>query len=282
MRPDQHQRSVRQVTHLQQLPDHHRLEHRPDAARRDDEGVRRDDELMEPREERLVRERFRDERVRLLLERQVHEDPVRTAAARRLRALVGRLHQAGAASGDDVAAHRRKRFSHAPGLGVRLRAWPNPRRSEDRDAIGLPARRPQARERVDRLPEAQNRRPDGVAHGVFVGQADQVRGRRRPSRHPCVSRWTTAKGRGPREEDRDPRPDDRPVRPAGQPAERRYFAAAYGLPPSAFEMSAIAFCARTLLPASSSGGETTAMPNLPGETAIRPPPTPLLPGSPVR
>src|SRR6188508_2594529 len=57
---------------------------------------------------------------------------------------------------------------------------------------------------------------------------------------------------------------------------------AYGLPPSAFEMSVIAFCARTLLPASSSGGDTTAMPNLPGETAMRPPPTPLLPGSPVR
>src|SRR5215831_19832026 len=36
---------------------------------------------------------------------------------------------------------------------------------------------------------------------------------------------------------------------------------AYGLPPSAFEMSAIAFCARTLFPAASSGGETTAMPN---------------------
>src|SRR4029077_18534985 len=57
---------------------------------------------------------------------------------------------------------------------------------------------------------------------------------------------------------------------------------AYGLPPSAFEMSAIAFCARTLLPAASSGGETTAMPNFPGETAMRPPPTPLLPGRPVR
>src|SRR5262245_33454004 len=56
---------------------------------------------------------------------------------------------------------------------------------------------------------------------------------------------------------------------------------AYGLPPSAFEMSVIARCARTLLPASSSGGETTAMPNLPGETAMIPPPTPLLAGSPV-
>src|SRR4029079_2324281 len=56
---------------------------------------------------------------------------------------------------------------------------------------------------------------------------------------------------------------------------------AYGLPPSAFEMSAIAFCARMLLPASSSGGDTTAMPNFPGDTAMMPPPTPLLAGRPV-
>ena len=55
----------------------------------------------------------------------------------------------------------------------------------------------------------------------------------------------------------------------------------YGLPPNAFEIAAIARCARMLLPASSSGGETTAMPNLPGETAMMPPPTPLLAGSPV-
>ena len=56
---------------------------------------------------------------------------------------------------------------------------------------------------------------------------------------------------------------------------------ANGLPPSAFEIEAIARCARTLLPAASSGGETTAMPNFPGETATMPPPTPLLAGSPV-
>ena len=53
------------------------------------------------------------------------------------------------------------------------------------------------------------------------------------------------------------------------------------MPPCAFEMSVIALCARTLLPASSSGGEITAIPNLPGETAMMPPPTPLFPGSPV-
>jgi len=61
-----------------------------------------------------------------------------------------------------------------------------------------------------------------------------------------------------------------------------YFAlVAYGLPPSAFEISVIARCARTLLPASSSGGDTTAIPNLFGETAMSPPPTPLFAGRPV-
>ena len=57
--------------------------------------------------------------------------------------------------------------------------------------------------------------------------------------------------------------------------------AAYGLPPSALEIAVIARCARTLLPASSSGGDTTAMPNLPGDTAMMPPPTPLFAGRPV-
>src|SRR6185369_8676673 len=56
---------------------------------------------------------------------------------------------------------------------------------------------------------------------------------------------------------------------------------AYGLPPSAFETSVIAFCERTLFPAASSGGENAAMPNLPGDTAMIPPPTPLLAGRPT-
>src|SRR5262245_18448711 len=56
---------------------------------------------------------------------------------------------------------------------------------------------------------------------------------------------------------------------------------AYGFPPTMFETSAIAFCALALLPAASSGGEITAIANLPGHTAMMPPPTPLLAGSPV-
>ena len=51
--------------------------------------------------------------------------------------------------------------------------------------------------------------------------------------------------------------------------------------PRAFETDAMVFCALALLPASSSGGDTTAIPNFPGETAMIPPPTPLFAGSPV-
>src|SRR5579871_4463525 len=46
-------------------------------------------------------------------------------------------------------------------------------------------------------------------------------------------------------------------------------------------MYSIVRCALTLLPASSRGGETTAIPNLPGQTANKPPPTPLFAGKPV-
>src|SRR5688500_2089156 len=56
---------------------------------------------------------------------------------------------------------------------------------------------------------------------------------------------------------------------------------AYGLAPRALETASIVFCALTLLPAASSGGAMTAIPNLPGATAMMPPPTPLLAGSPV-
>src|SRR6185312_6734192 len=49
-----------------------------------------------------------------------------------------------------------------------------------------------------------------------------------------------------------------------------------------FTKDSIARCPRTLLPASSSGGEKVAIPNWPGTTAMMPPPTPLLAGTPTR
>src|SRR5512145_1315746 len=52
----------------------------------------------------------------------------------------------------------------------------------------------------------------------------------------------------------------------GRRLNRHFGLEAYGFPPSAFEMSAIAFWAFTLFPALSRGGEITAIPNFPGDT----------------
>src|SRR3954452_9876622 len=95
----------------------------------------------------------------------------------------------------------------------------------------------------------------GTAHGAVTPGSPK---------HRSGWRWSVRSGR---------------TRPAHR--QGRYLFDAYGLPPSEFEMAAIARWARTLLPASSSGGEITAMPNLPGDTAMMPPPTPLLAGRPV-
>ncbi len=60
--------------------------------------------MMQAREERLVLEGLLDKRVHVLFERQLDADAHRARRAGGLRALVGRLHQARAAAGDDVAA----------------------------------------------------------------------------------------------------------------------------------------------------------------------------------
>ena len=66
--PAKNQWRVVQVAYLQQLPDHHRLEHRADAARCDDVSIGRQHELIQPCEEGLVREGLLDERIGFLLE----------------------------------------------------------------------------------------------------------------------------------------------------------------------------------------------------------------------
>ncbi|MCK7577574.1 MAG: hypothetical protein MZV65_18395 [Chromatiales bacterium] len=72
--PAKDERGVVQVAHLQELPDHHRFEHRADPARGDDEGVGHQHELVQAGEEGLVLEGLLDERVDLLLERQLDAD----------------------------------------------------------------------------------------------------------------------------------------------------------------------------------------------------------------
>ena len=70
----------------------------------------------------------------------------------RVRAFVGRLHQAGAAATEDVAAHRRQLCSqllHAP-IGVRARFEPG--RTEDGYAIVMAGRAAKARQLIDDIP----------------------------------------------------------------------------------------------------------------------------------
>jgi hypothetical protein len=54
--------------------DHQHLEHGADAAGHDDERVGGNDEMMKPSKERFVLERLLDERIHILLERQLDAD----------------------------------------------------------------------------------------------------------------------------------------------------------------------------------------------------------------
>jgi len=118
------------VPHLEQLPDHDRLEHGADPAGRHAERVRGEDELVEPREEGAMLEGHADEGVDILLDRQVDADAqgLRLAPAGR-GALVGGPHQPGPAAGDAVAAERGQRAGHALRLLVGEAAGRRPRRT---------------------------------------------------------------------------------------------------------------------------------------------------------
>ena len=77
---------------------------------------------MQAREERPVFVGGSDKRIHILLERQLHADADRLRAPRPRRAFVGRLHQARAAAGDDVAVQVGERRGCALRLLVAERA----------------------------------------------------------------------------------------------------------------------------------------------------------------
>ena len=62
------------MTNLKQLPDHHRFQHCADAARRDNERIRSEYEMMQPREESAMLVGELHERIHFLLERKVDPD----------------------------------------------------------------------------------------------------------------------------------------------------------------------------------------------------------------
>ncbi len=70
----QDQRRIGQLAHLQQLPHHHQLQYRADAAGHDDECVRDLDEVVKARKEARC-SNARRQRVDILLERPMDSDP---------------------------------------------------------------------------------------------------------------------------------------------------------------------------------------------------------------
>ena len=83
------------MTRLQELPDHHRFEQGSQAARGNDVGVGDEHEVVKSSEEGRVLEGLLDERVHVLLERQVHPDADALRPLARLRGprpFIGRLH----------------------------------------------------------------------------------------------------------------------------------------------------------------------------------------------
>src|SRR5262249_26509819 len=148
---------------------------RADPAWRNDKGVRGQNEMVQPRKERLVLERLLDEWVGLLLEGQLDANADRGTALRsfhRGSAFVGGLHKTGTAARDNVAAHVGQSGGDALDLFISERPRLSPRRAEDRHPIAFFFRWLQAREIVDDLPKAKHGADEDFLDRFLVGQAD--------------------------------------------------------------------------------------------------------------
>src|SRR4029079_5138202 len=122
-RPSKDERRFVQLAYLEQLPDHHRLQHRSYTSWCNDVCIRREYEVVQPGEEGPVLKDIFNERIRLLLKRQVNPDTNISRPLGRLRALIGGLHQTGAAASDNVAVHGAKRRTHLLDFLVDYVTW---------------------------------------------------------------------------------------------------------------------------------------------------------------
>jgi hypothetical protein len=173
--PDENQRRVLEMLHLQQLPDHHRLQHRTDAAGRHHERVRREHELVQAGEECPMLEGFGDEGVDVLLEGQVHANADGLPGPDCGRAFVRRLHQPRPTASDDVTIHLGQRRGHAFGFVIAESARLHACGSENRDAIAISAGWLQAGQVVDDVPESQDRVHQDLLHALLVAEAYRCR-----------------------------------------------------------------------------------------------------------
>ena len=120
-----------------------------------------------------------DERVDVLLERQVDPDadggPV-GARAGRAGPLVRGLHQTGPAAGDDVAAEPGQLRGQVADGRVAPVAGVDAGRAEDRHAVSRPSGRPEPRQVVDDIPEAEHGLREEPRGRLFVPEGDDVGG----------------------------------------------------------------------------------------------------------
>src|SRR5262245_22711758 len=99
--------------------------------------------MVQPREKGFVLERLFDKRIDFLLERQVHTNTDGAVALRSMNrgsSLIGRLHQARTAAGNDVTAHLSQSSRNPLDLGIDMRPRLGPRRTEDRHPVALALR----------------------------------------------------------------------------------------------------------------------------------------------
>ena len=182
----QDQRRVVQVPHLEELPDHQRFQHRPDAAGRDDERVGHQDEVVQPGEERLVLERLGHERVHVLLERQLDADADRLLSRPVGSASFTPSFAACISPGPPpVTMSQPEPGQFGGGVadgGVHPVARIDAGRAEDGDAVAVPLRRPQPGQVVDRVPQPERTRTSSAGCRATAGSSDRGTSRAEPSR----------------------------------------------------------------------------------------------------
>ena len=164
----------RAASDLEQLPDHHRLQHRADPARHDDEGVRDEHEVVQPGEERAVLEDLADERIDSCSNGKSTRMPTeaRSGSAPAIRA--PSFAACISPGPPPVMMSQPRRSAPRPGRGRPHRPsgrMVGPGRAEDGHAVARPPRRPEPRQVVDDLPQAE----DGLREDLDVASSSPRR-----------------------------------------------------------------------------------------------------------
>ena len=117
-----------------------------------------------------------NERIDLLLERQLHADA--HGAVRclldRVRAFIRSLHEARTTAANDVASHFRQFSGQLFHSLISDRAGFEPGRAEDSHAIILASRAAETRQVIDHFPQAGHCALEQCDRGIFVAEANDV------------------------------------------------------------------------------------------------------------